>query len=75
MDTIRKVKWKGWYDESKRKILILTFNKNDLNLLSNILIGKEVLVDDDVGFNCYDVKHNDLVFKYWVSLLIINQIN
>ena len=69
-DSVRKARWKGYYDETKRKILVLTFKENDIKQLSKLIVGKEVEVDEDIGFLCEDVNYKKMLFKYWVCILL-----
>ena len=55
-----------WFDESKRKILILAFDNSYLKLISQKLSKKEIEIDDSIGFMNDDIKYNKkLSLKLW----------
>ena len=54
-----------WFDESKRKVLILCFENSYLKKISNIISKKEIEIDDSIGFLNDDIVYKKLSLKLW----------
>ena len=54
-----------WFDQSKRKILILCFENYYLKKISTFISKKEIEINDSVGFLNDDIEYKKLSLKLW----------
>ena len=54
-----------WYDASKRKVLILSFEDSYLKKISKTLSNVDVEINDAVGFKNHDITYKKLSLKLW----------
>jgi hypothetical protein len=54
-----------WFDESKRKVLILAFEQDYLNKLSKCISKIDLEINDAIGFKNDDIIYKDLSLKLW----------
>ena len=54
-----------WYDASKRKVLILSFEDFYLKKISKTLSNVDVEINDAVGFKNHDITYKKLSLKLW----------
>ena len=54
-----------WFDQSKRKILILCFENYYLKKISTFISKKEIEINDSVGFLNDDIEYKKLSLKFW----------
>ena len=54
-----------WFDESKRKILVLAFETDYLKKLSKCLSKIDIEINDAIGFKNDDVIYKNLSLKLW----------
>ncbi len=54
-----------WFDQSKRKILILCFENYYLKKISTFISKKEIQINDSVGFLNDDIEYKKLSLKLW----------
>ena len=54
-----------WFDESKRKILILAFEDDYLKKLSKCLSKIDIEINDAIGFKNDDIIYKNLSLKLW----------
>ena len=54
-----------WYDESKRKVLILAFNEDYLKQIAKTLSKIDIEINDAIGFKNDDIIYNKLSLKLW----------
>lgn len=59
--------WNSWYDQKKRKILVLSFSKDNLHLISKPLTNKVFDINHEIGFASEEKGFNSLSLKFWVS--------
>lgn len=66
-NSFNKLKWNRWYDKSRRKILLMSFDKTTNNNFKSFLCkGKiEESKEKNVISNT-EVKYNELTFRIWV---------
>ena len=61
-----------WFDESKRKVLVISFDKYYLEQISKHISNKDIKIDDSIGFKSDDVEYNKFSIRLWY-LTIINR--
>ena len=54
-----------WFDESKRKVLILAFEQDYLNKLSKCISKIDLEINDAIGFKNDDIIYKNLSLKLW----------
>ena len=54
-----------WFDPSKRKILILSFEEDYLKKVSKCFSKTEIKIDDSTGFQIDDGQYKKLSLKFW----------
>ena len=54
-----------WFDESKRKVLILAFEEDYLNKIAKVLSKTDIKINDSIGFQSDDIIYNKLSLKLW----------
>ena len=54
-----------WFDESKRKVLILAFEQDYLNKLSKCISKIDLEINDAIGFKNDDIIYKNLSVKLW----------
>ena len=54
-----------WFDQSKRKVLILAFEQGYLNQLSKCLSKIDLEINDAIGFKNDDIIYKKLSLKLW----------
>ena len=54
-----------WFDESKRKVLILAFEQDYLNKLSKCISKIDLEINDAIGFKNDDIEYKKLSLKLW----------
>ena len=54
-----------WFDESKRKVLIMEFEQKYLKKLSKCLSKIEFEINDAIGFKNDDIIYNKLSLRLW----------
>ena len=54
-----------WFDQSKRKVLILAFEQGYLNKLSKCLSKIDLEINDAIGFKNDDIIYKKLSLKLW----------
>ena len=54
-----------WFDESKRKVLILAFEEDYLNKIAKVLSKIDIKINDSIGFQSDDIIYNKLSLKLW----------
>ena len=54
-----------WFDESKRKVLILAFEQDYLNKLSKCISKIDLEINDAIGFKNDDIIYKKLSLKLW----------
>ena len=54
-----------WFDQSKRKVLILAFEQGYLNQLSKCLSKIDLELNDAIGFKNDDIIYKKLSLKLW----------
>ena len=54
-----------WFDESKRKVLILAFEDIYLKKISKCLSKIDIEINDSIGFKNDDIKYKNLSLKLW----------
>ena len=54
-----------WFDQSKRKVLILAFEQGYLNQLSKCLSKIDLEINDAIGFKSDDIIYKKLSLKLW----------
>ena len=54
-----------WFDESKRKVLILAFEEDYLNKIAKVLSKKDIKINDSIGFQSDDIIYSKLSLKLW----------
>ena len=55
----------NWFDESKRKILILSFEEDYLRMIGQAISKIDIEVNDSIGFKNDDVYYNKLSLKLY----------
>ena len=54
-----------WFDESKRKVLILSFEEEYLKKIAKTLSKIDIEINDAIGFKNDDIIYNKLSLKLW----------
>ena len=54
-----------WFDESKRKVLILSFEEHYLKQIAKALSNIDIEINDSIGFKNNDINYNKLSLKLW----------
>ena len=54
-----------WFGESKRKVLVMSFEEDYLKQIATSLSKKEIKINDAIGFTNDDIKYNKLSLKLW----------
>ena len=54
-----------WFDESKRKVLILAFEEDYLKQIAKALSKIDIEINDAIGFKNDDIIYNKLSLKLW----------
>ena len=54
-----------WFDESKRKVLILSFEEEYLKQIAKALSKIDIQINDAIGFKNDDIIYNKLSLKLW----------
>ena len=54
-----------WFDSSKRKVLVLSFEEKYLKMISKCLSKIEIEINDSIGFRSDDIIYNNLSLKFW----------
>ena len=54
-----------WFDESKRKVLVMSFEEDYLKQIGNKLSKKDIKINDAIGFTNDDIQYNKLSLKLW----------
>ena len=54
-----------WFDESKRKVLILSFEEHYLKQIAKALSKIDIQINDAIGFKNDDIIYNKLSLKLW----------
>jgi hypothetical protein len=54
-----------WFDESKRKVLILSFEEEYLKKIAKTLSKIDIEINDEIGFKNDDIIYNKLSLKLW----------
>ena len=54
-----------WFDESKRKVLILSFEESYLKKIARTLSKIDIEINDAIGFKNDDIKYKSLSLKLW----------
>ena len=54
-----------WFDESKRKILVLGFEEEYIKKMGQFISHKDIEIDDSIGFKNDEITYNKLSLKVW----------
>jgi ribosome recycling factor len=54
-----------WYDQSKRKILIMAFEDKYINSIAKAISKKEITVNNSIGFSDDEIYYNNLSLKLY----------
>ena len=54
-----------WFDASKRKVLVLSFEEDYLKQISKCLSKIDIEINDAIGFVSDDIAYNKLSLKLW----------
>jgi len=54
-----------WFDSSKRKILVLSFDEEYLKQMANALSKTDIEINDAIGFKNDDIIYKKLSLKLW----------
>lgn len=54
-----------WYDQSKRKILIMAFDDKYINLIAKAISKKIITVNNSIGFADDEIYYNNLSLKLY----------
>ena len=54
-----------WFDESKRKVLILAFEEDYLKQLAKCISKIDLEINDAIGFKNDDIEYKNLSLKLW----------
>ena len=54
-----------WYDQSKRKILIMAFDDKYINLIAKAISKKMITVNNSIGFADDEIYYNNLSLKLY----------
>ena len=54
-----------WFDSSKRKVLVLSFEEDYLKQISKCLSKIDIEINDAIGFRSDDIIYKKLSLKFW----------